>query len=289
MRRVSVSFLLLLLAGLALGQGGFGQSSIRWSGFKSGDHSNIRTARTLVINNEAEFQRYWLEHTGERTAPSSDIRWGQEMLVAIHLGERRSGGFSVRVERVERVRPNEVRVSYVERTPSGVATTVIISPWEIIRMERVPGQITFAQRVEQDRNIGGWRDVPPPPVMTWRTYQSELTSRITEPRNFIIRSELELEEYWRRAIGEPAPLGEIDWNQEMLVAIHLGSRRSSGFDVLVESVEPTMRGLVVRYIEKTPAPGQRTRPVMLAPYAIIRIPRAAMDVRFERRVWDSSG
>jgi hypothetical protein len=275
--------LLIAVASTAVAQG----QAIKWRGYKSGQMSRIEKEATRVMYSQADFQLYWAELTGEPPSRAPrDINWNDEILIAVNLGNRPSLGYGVTIQSVERTRPNEIRVTYIERTPAGnLSGAAIGSPYDIVRMDRVAGNIIFEKRTGLGNGGGGGGlEVP-----TWRTYQAEQNGNIQEALKVVIRDEREFSRYWARLTGEPIPPKDVDWSREMLIAVHLGQRRSTGYDILPEDVVLARGGLIVYSIERVPARGQRVRQGSTSPYFILRVPRMDAEVGFQSRTWNGSG
>lgn len=145
----------ILVASVAA-QFGYGfQGGVKYRTFDSGALSAITAPRQQVINNEAEFQTYWRQHTGSPLGAPGGIEWGKELLIAIHLGNRPTAGYQVYVEGIERPTPNDLVVRFVEsQPPKGTfSAAMITSPWVLVRVERAGGNIRFQGRVQQSSVI----------------------------------------------------------------------------------------------------------------------------------------
>ena len=155
--------LLFVVAGILLGtpasiaQQGL-KNSIEWHTFRQGAFSNATEFGTKVIETEGTYQKYWAEVVGGRSTDApKGVDWSKEKLVAINLGIRPNTGYELYVRSVEKVRANEIRFNVIERLPmpGAPAAQVRISPWILIRIERTPGNITFAKQVQDGNHIGG--------------------------------------------------------------------------------------------------------------------------------------
>ena len=121
--------------------------------FAQGQQSNATGFRTEVLNTDGDLQRYWSRVVGQRpeSAPR-DVKWGEEMLIAINLGQRSSLGYSVYVETIAK-RRGELLVSVVEQKPApgSMVGQAITSPWVIVRMNRQPEPLVFQRREQTAR------------------------------------------------------------------------------------------------------------------------------------------
>lgn len=257
-----------------------------WRPYRSGEQSQIKEAKTFVLQSANEFSTYWQEAFG--TAAPTDIDWQKNYAVAIHLGTRTSGGYKVFVESVNRVHSSEVRVAYVELTPDGMATTVMTSPWAVITLERTSavGRVSFFKSTRknpnqtQTRNAFGTR---------YRIYMCEQEGGGDRRRELLINNHEEFQEYWRSAFGSAAPTGDINWREESIVAMHAGPQATTGYLLLIDWIEPVRDGIGVRYALMTPAVGQKTKKQATSPYLLIRVPKIQGRAYFERRTWSGEG
>lgn len=287
--RLRLACVLLMVATVGLGWAQRGiNDGIVWRSYRQGTQSLITQARNIVIQNQGAFDTYWKEHTGEARAPR-DVDFNKELLIAVHLGQRTSGGYRVIIQSVQRTKPGEIKVSFVENAPApgGFTAAVMTSPFEIVRVERANAVGSF---VFEGRKRTGASELPVfGNDFSWRTYMADTIGG--GPREFTraVASAQEFEAYWSQ-IGQPgrAPT-DIDWNSEMLLVMHLGTRGTTGYDVLVDRLEVVPGGLVVHYLEKAPAEGQRTRVTATSPYVVIRLARYQGGLQFRKRIWRSDG
>lgn len=279
----SIIALLCLLPALLFAQ------AVKFDVLQSGQQGNVQTEQFHVFQTEGQFQTYYKAMTGEN-ASFRDVKWATEFLIAVNLGQRSSGGYKVFVESIEKQR-GEIVVNVVEVTPVGNTTSVMTSPWEIVRVQRTSGNVRFnkVRRQAQSGNFGwggggGWDR-----TLRWKTFVAEPTGGGSRSRELAITSATDLREYWKLNgfEGDP-PAGDVNWDREMLVAIHLGAQSTTGYDVLVETVEQGNDGIIVNYVKQVPAPGQRVTRTRTTPYVIVRVPKANR-VYFNSRTWASEG
>jgi hypothetical protein len=113
--------------------------------------------------------------------------------------------------------------------------------------------------------------------VNWGTFKSGPNSRVSQQGFQELGSESEFMNYWQNATGNragTAPKG-IDWGKQKLVAVHLGTRPTSGFSVIVQNVVKDAGGATIRAVEQTPIPGQYVVETPSNPYVIIKVDRTA--------------
>jgi hypothetical protein len=106
------------------------------------------------------------------------------------------------------------------------------------------------------------------------TVDHGVRSGVREPLQALVRTPEEWRALWTRHAGRPAPPPPVDFASEMVVAIFLGTRPTSGHAVEITQVRSTGHGIEVTYRERTPPPGTLLRPVLTIPFHIIRMPRS---------------
>lgn len=292
-----------------------GPDAIPWRTYKTGQTGGVAALRNLVITNGANWNVYWKELTGELIAPK-DVDFTSEQLVAIHLGQRRTGGYEVFVESIRQPSPAQITVSYVEATPPRdvMVTQMITSPWVIVRMPRVQGVVGFSKRTVVGRSgidwgpkacrccwrcgvdypvvgytlsgLSGWGGSPFDPLnnIQWRTYKTAAESNIDSFETNVIQNEAAWQRYWSRNTGDPpqnAPRN-IDWVKQRVVAINLGRNAKFGTNLYVESLfRQRASELEVTYVVS--APVDIASNLKISPYAIITMDRVAGSFTFKRK------
>ncbi len=309
------------LAVMAVAQYGAGPLDIvRWSPFKSGATSLAKAPFARAIVSEADFQTYWAKNHGNapQNAPRG-IDWLKEQLVAIHLGERNSGGYEVKVTSMKRSHAAEITIEYAEVTPAKgtMNAQMMTSPWVVVRMDRAAGSLNFKKTTRAAMApISGGRgcgccarcshsgpaveilnpiaiDFPNPygnphdRRVWWRAFDQGETCAIPGFGVTTMRNVSDLGRYWMRLTGQnrtPWDREPIDWMREQLVAINLGKTAGPGYRMVVDSVERTrMNEITVRYTVVMPPPGPPIADRVSSPYAIIRMERNSDNLVFIRQ------
>ena len=107
-----------------------------------GAYSGISDASEVVLRSRAEWDALWKAHAGLQPIPAVDF--SQEVVVAVFLGARRSGGFGAEILGTRREAAALV-IEYRERVPAAgdIVTQAITSPFHIVRVPRFDGSIRF--------------------------------------------------------------------------------------------------------------------------------------------------
>lgn len=105
----------------------------------------------------------------------------------------------------------------------------------------------------------------------------------------VVRDRAAWEAMWQQLHNGLAadPLPAVDFTRDMVVLVAVGQRSTGGTSVRVDGVAAAAGGAVVRYTVTEPGAGCMSTQVITAPVDVVRVPRAAGAVRFERRVTQS--
>src|SRR5262245_30555357 len=110
-------------------------------------------------------------------------------------------------------------------------------------------------------------------------------SRFDAAQNYVVRERDEWLRTWVMLFpggptSLPPPLPEVDFSREMVVVAALGSRPSSGFEIVFTGAAET-DGVVTMELEtRAPSPRCVTATVITAPVDIARLPRRSGQVLF---------
>jgi VWFA-related protein len=104
--------------------------------------SGIAQPEQVVVRTAAEWQALWQRHAPGRPAPTVDF--GKQMVVAVFLGTRPSGGYQVEIAGV-RQEGNTLVVQWSERRPGPgqMAAQVMTAPAHIVAVPRHEGEVRF--------------------------------------------------------------------------------------------------------------------------------------------------
>jgi hypothetical protein len=129
-------------------------------------------------------------------------------------------------------------------------------------------------------------DVKQAKQVPFQTIDKGSYSGVRERLQIAIRNQAEWTELWKRhAANKPKQplLPEINFGQEMVVAVFLGEKPTGGYGIQIIQVAKTDRGVEVSYREQSPAPGAMTIQALTQPFHIVRIPKNNGDeVSFRR-------
>jgi hypothetical protein len=247
--------------------------AINWSTYKSGQLSQVQAYKTFTMRSQSDFANYWAASTGNaaKTAPT-DIDWLKNEALAIHLGTRTTGGYSVSVRDIQMVRGDEYNVQVVEQVPKrgGMTTQMMTSPFTIILLPRRYAKYNVAVTKEEAGgwNQGGWprdrdreddRDEEDNRRDGYRLVErGELSVGPQQMKMDVVRSQRVWNRFWDLTEDEArvtrhgrSRARQIDWDQNQVLILQAGPlspgmtmeitrvrRTPSGFQVLVNQHVP---------------------------------------------------
>jgi hypothetical protein len=104
----------------------------------SGQMSNVREQKLVVIPNQAALDRYYQRELGQpaRSAPTN-IDWFNYKVLAVHIGQRPTGGYRIQIQGLDEGRTNQTTLRAFEIIPSPgtMVSQVVTSPWTLVLVD----------------------------------------------------------------------------------------------------------------------------------------------------------
>lgn len=109
-----------------------------------GQYGGPATRVESVMTSRRELEAVW------PSAPSFELDFGQEMMVLVALGERRTGGYSLEIKTV-RSSEDRLVVEYIERHPDPRCPTpqVLTTPYHAVAVPRSEARPRFERTVDR--------------------------------------------------------------------------------------------------------------------------------------------
>jgi len=103
-----------------------------------GVRSGIREPSQVAIRSPTEWQKLWREHTSTSTAsaPLPTVDFDKEIVAAVFLGEKPTGGYNVEISSTEVT--DSLLTIFVKETsakPGAIVTQGFTQPFHIVRIE----------------------------------------------------------------------------------------------------------------------------------------------------------
>lgn len=115
----------------------------------TGVTSGITTAGLHVLRDQASLDALWRTHMRLQLPmpPAPQIDFEDSMIVAAFVGQKPTGGYSVKIEEIVRIpatadQPGQLVVRTSESIPDGDAmvTQMLTSPFHMVRVEKADGE-----------------------------------------------------------------------------------------------------------------------------------------------------
>lgn len=143
-------FVLLLGVIAALGQLNCGstaltQTFVPLTNLQKGDFSGVRGPLQVVVRTQEEWDKLWKRHSSTAKPPSPPrINFATEMVAAVFLGEKNTGGHEVEITRAER-KNSTLYIYYLEKRPpsDAIVTQVLTQPYHLVKLPRDDAPVVF--------------------------------------------------------------------------------------------------------------------------------------------------
>jgi hypothetical protein len=110
-----------------------------------GPMSAIIDSKEVVARSDAEWKTLWQESGSAQPLPAVDF--SKEMVAAVFLGSRPTGGYSVEIVGA-RLEGEVLIIDYAERRPgrAEIVTQVLTSPFHMVRLPAHKGPVRFQKQ-----------------------------------------------------------------------------------------------------------------------------------------------
>lgn len=113
----------------------------------NGHNSGLPGKTEEVLRNNADWKKLWDKHSSNvwPQPPLPAVDFSREMVVAVSLGARNSGGYSVSIKSI--VDGTNIVVTYKETTPdpSGIYTAAITHPFVFVKVPLTSKPVKFVK------------------------------------------------------------------------------------------------------------------------------------------------
>ncbi|GAB1309772.1 hypothetical protein KH5_24550 [Urechidicola sp. KH5] len=104
----------------------------------------FQSAKNSVIKSQSDLEQLYAQINKTRKpgyqVPEIDLK--EEMVLALFMGERSSGGYSITVSKIVE-KEDAMEVHYVETAPKGMATMAITQPFYMCKTKRSEKEVIF--------------------------------------------------------------------------------------------------------------------------------------------------
>jgi hypothetical protein len=122
-----------------------GIESIKYEEIARGSNCGINIEKNYVIKNDGEWKAFWAELNKNQSSikPQPIIDFNQDMIIAITLAQKNSGGYSIQIDGL--INNNrDLAVSATMNEPQGgIVTQAITQPYVVIKTKKLEKIIKF--------------------------------------------------------------------------------------------------------------------------------------------------
>src|SRR5215510_16298514 len=108
--------------------------------------SGVAQPTQLVVRSQNDWAALWSRHMRTQVAspPPPSVDFSHDMVVALFMGERPTGGYAIEVTRIERT-DSGLSVHYRTRQPDPAAmqAQALTQPFHLVALPRTDGPVTF--------------------------------------------------------------------------------------------------------------------------------------------------
>lgn len=124
------------------------QMPIPLTTIQKGNFSGIGEALEAVMRTPTEWENLWKRHVSIQSppAPIPPVDFAKEMVAAVFLGQKNTGGYEVEITKAQRNGP-ALQIFYNVKAPQpgGMAIQAITQPFHIVKMPRSDGTVRFSR------------------------------------------------------------------------------------------------------------------------------------------------
>lgn len=125
-----------------------GAEDIEFVTIAQGEFDGPKAAKEEVVKNQDAYAVFF-----EGSPPNApDVNWNEEDVLAVALGERTSGGYSVEITNIVPenigIMGGTAWVHYVETVPSGPTTDVMTYPYHAVKCGQNPYRYIFIKKAD---------------------------------------------------------------------------------------------------------------------------------------------
>ena len=133
-----------VLTGIVAGSGFAAEPELRT--LARGQNSGVTKASEVVVRTAEEWQKLWAQHGAPQrpSPPLPRVDFGREMVVAVFMGEQRTGGYGIQVTGL-RVgdRAITVEVKRSQPPPDAIVTQALTQPFHLVAIKKSDLPVKF--------------------------------------------------------------------------------------------------------------------------------------------------
>src|SRR5262245_35790098 len=118
---------------------------VPFSTLAKGLASGVGQPTQVVVRTENDWAALWSRHMGTQIAPSPPpVDFSRDMVVALFMGERPTGGYAIEVTRIERTDSGlSVHYQTTRPDPAAMQPQALTQPLHLVALPRTDDPVTF--------------------------------------------------------------------------------------------------------------------------------------------------
>lgn len=238
------------------------------------EQSALKAPEQRLLRDAKDLRAFWQRHAPGQALPAAlqRLNFSQYWLLALADDTQPTPGYRYCLQRLE-------QPPLVARLQRELPSADMFFPRQNSRpgcLVRLPAQ---AQPEIQ------FKTLPPPPTertsLPMRTLSQVSNSLILEPRRAIVRDAESFRLLWREHTGSFDRLPDVDFTQDMVIAVFMGEQPTGGFAAEIASVSEDNQTLRIRVRESEPDPDRMVIQMLTAPAHLVAVPARELQIHFE--------
>lgn len=137
-------FAAVLILAQSCGKGEF-ISDVAFEVIEHGDYSGAKQSNQMEMDSNTEWEDFWVNELQRDINNIPEVDFDKDMVVALFLGERHTGGFQISTTKIEEYE-HEIEVQYEEHVPDGIVTQAFTYPYQLITMPLTDKKIVYTKK-----------------------------------------------------------------------------------------------------------------------------------------------
>jgi len=151
---------------------------------------------------------------------------------------------------------------------SGFSAVLVLITGIILISWYIPIQLQGQQKEEQ---------------ISFETLSKGYYSGHDQRKDYVINSQNEWEELWKKTMSRQVPLPEVpavNFSENTIIAVYKGSHRTGGYNIEITKILEKEQKIVVYVKETSPPSGARVTMAFTQPYHIVKTEKITKEVIF---------
>jgi hypothetical protein len=252
-------------------------SALQFAAVSNAGMSAIQTPKQVVVRDSAAFAALWREHTANLSVapPLPKVDFATHIVLGLFAGNSQ-GCHEISMQRVL-VSGDKLVAEFIERDINPVAMCIAAqtSPMQLVAVQRTQAAVEFRQvkplsfsEIVHSSNSYRWAEALRVVIKDqaswatiWAAHATPMTPLGTEP-------------------ALAAPLPQIDFTRNMVVAVFMGTQGSGCYGTTIDSIYSLGGKLRVSILNTVPGPAMACTMALTSPVHMVQVARSDEPVEF---------